>query len=247
MLEWLKFPNDNNNNTTKITKMFDIAGAPGQFILCADQYFREHHLEWRSCSIESNNNNSNNLQDIYGVYKNNPARYIKCDVLNESDLQRIIDQYTDWAELVTGDIGIDHTDDDFQEETHVDLQWGQMVLALNVCKLGGTMILKMFSLISDESQYLCDILTRHFEEVHVVKPKTSRILNHETYLICKNKIKISAYPLKRPHINNNNNNINNKSPNHDLLIDFHRKLLKEQLEAFHFAAAKLLAKKTVSK
>jgi hypothetical protein len=111
-----------------------------------------------------------------------------------------------------------------------------MVLALNVCKLHGTMILKMFSLISMESQYLCDILTKHFEEVHIVKPKTSRVLNHELYLVCKNKISSpssSSLPLKRPFIDRY------QSPNQDLIIEFQKKLLKEQLEAFHWASEKL--------
>ena len=106
--------------------------------------------------------------------------------------------------MVTGDIGIYHEDnyDKLQEENQLDIEWGQMVLSLNLCEEHGIMFLKMYSMITKETIYLLDILTCYFDKVYITKPYTTRIFNDESYIICidRNDKDISHIPLHRPYI-----------------------------------------------
>jgi hypothetical protein len=181
MWEFLKYIKLNSESLT----LLDIAGAPGMFVIAADNYLRKNYdgkeLDWYSCSLSG----GSALEDKYGLYKNNPERYMDCDVTNEDDLKKCIEKFPKCM-LVTGDIGMFH-DDDFnklQEESHFDVQYGQMVLALNMVERGGNCFLKMYTYVYNETLLILDILCQYFKKIEVVKPLTSRIINDESYIIC---------------------------------------------------------------
>ena len=191
------------NRFTNIINVFDIAGAPGMFILALEQYLNKYHpnikLNWSTCSLEG----GTALKDDYNLYKSNPERYTACDVSNTKDLQRIINKGVKY-DMVLGDIGIFHENDydHLQEENQLDIEWGQMVLGLNLVNKGGIMLLKMYSLTSWQTVLLLDVLAYHFENVYLIKPTTSRIFNAECYLLCmnKNNVNVSSIPLVRPSV-----------------------------------------------
>ena len=188
---------------TDVVNLFDIAGAPGMFVLAMEQYLNKYHpsikLNWSTCSLEG----GTALKDDYNLYKSNPERYTPCDVMNTKDLQRIIDKTVKY-DMVLGDIGIFHENDydHLQEENQLDIEWGQMILGLNLVNKGSMMLLKMYSLTSWQTILLVDILAYHFENVYLIKPFTSRIFNAESYILCmnKNNINPSDLPLSRPSI-----------------------------------------------
>lgn len=185
-------------------RMFDIAGAPGMFVL-ATEYYLNHSinkknvvLDWHACSLKDDDA----LGDYYRLYEFNPNRFQPCNVLNEDDIKKCMTKGK--FDLVTGDIGIMH-DNDFsklQEENQLDIQWGQMALALNLANTGGNMFLKMYTYVTEESHYLIDVLTKYFEFVYLSKPFTSRLINDESYIICinRNNINCNNVSLKRPLI-----------------------------------------------
>ena len=191
------------NKFTNIINIFDIAGAPGMFVLALEQYLNKYHptikLNWSTCSLEG----GTALKDDYNLYKSNPERYTPCDVSNTKDLQRIINKGVKYN-MVLGDIGIFHENDydHLQEENQLDIEWGQMVLGLNLVNQGGLMLLKMYSLTSWQTVLLLDILAYHFESVYLIKPFTSRVFNAECYLLCmnKNNVNTSNVPLSRPSV-----------------------------------------------
>lgn len=200
-------------------KMFDVAGAPGMFVLSTEYYLNNSKdkkdviLDWYSCSLKGT---SEALGDFYRLYEFNPDRFQPCDVLIESDIKKCL--VKDKFDIVTGDIGTAH-DNDFsklQEESHLDLQWGQMILALNLTYKGSIMFLKMYTYVTEESHYLIDLLTQYFEFVYLCKPFTSRLINHETYIICinRNEKDCSELSLTRPKIKEY------KSPNLSIISTF---------------------------
>lgn len=225
MYEFLKWITNIDNHGTKPflkigsqLNMFDVAGAPGMFVISTDKFlqkfFPNTSLNWMSCSLEG----GTALTDQYKLYQNNPSRYIPCDVSKEEDIKRCIKDAKIKYQLVTGDIGIYHEDnyDKLQEENQLDIEWGQMILALNLCEYDGIMFLKMYSMITKETIYLLDILTCYFDKVYITKPYTTRIFNDESYIICigRNKKDISDIPLYRPYIKDY------KSDNIDLVASF---------------------------
>lgn len=197
--------------------MFDVAGAPGMFVLATEYYFAHSKtknnviLDWQACSLTQD---KDALTDLYRLYEHNSDRFLPCNVLKEEDIKKCFAKGK--FDLVTGDIGSVHGFDRLQEETHLDLQWGQMVLALNLTHKGSIMFLKMYTFITEESHYLLDILTQHFEFVYLSKPYTSRLLNDESYIICinRNEKDCSSIPLTRPKISKY------ISPNKDLISTF---------------------------
>lgn len=199
-----------NNNTLH---MYDIAGAPGMFILCAEYYLKHNYsdttLDWYSCSLESHNA----LKDSYCLFKNNPERYESCNVLISDDLQRVINNNKSRKfTLVTGDIGTEYDYDKLQEIEQLNLEWGQMILALNLVCEHGCMFLKMYSMVTTETLYLLDTITMFFDKVYICKPFTSKILNNESYIVCinRNTKNINTYniPLNRPKIKDGYDSIN---------------------------------------
>jgi hypothetical protein len=190
-----------------ISSCFDIAGAPGMFIFAAER-FAQSSLDWMACSlIDADGNGA--LGDSYRLYRQNPERYIPCDLTKPDDMQKCIDtaraHRPEGYNYVTGDVGIPH-DDDFsqlQEVSHLDVQWGQAILALHLVMNGGICILKMYTYAYAETRMLVDILSVFFHEVTLHKPYTSRITNNESYLICRsrNSLAIPAtLPLSRPYL-----------------------------------------------
>lgn len=183
-------------------RMYDIAGAPGMFVIAThvylNKFFPNTTLDWYASSLEGDGA----FVDTYHLYENNPDRFEPCNVLIPEDIQRCMRHGK--FELVTGDIGIDHTNDGYtlQEEHQLDIEWGQMVFALNMCDRHGIMFLKMYTTLTYETCYLIDTLTRFFERVYISKPYTSRLLNAESYIICfdRNDLDCSSVPLTKPTI-----------------------------------------------
>ena len=180
-------PSNANPNATnhQVLTMYDVAGAPGMFVLAADFFFRKRNidLDWHACSL-INTEENHALEDNYNLFKDNPDRFTPCDVTSETDIRNCLKDNRKYM-LVTGDIGAWYESYDIlQEFQQLDLEWGQMVLALNLCAEHGVMYLKMYTVITTETAYLMDTLTRFFKEVYITKPRTSRILNNESYIIC---------------------------------------------------------------
>ncbi len=178
-------------------RMYDVAGAPGMFVLATEQYLRKYHpnvkLDWQASSLEKLDDNTA-LIDQYGLYSANPERYKSCDVMNSTDIANILKTCKGKFDLVTGDIGIYHDDswDKLQEEVQHNLEYGQASFAVNLCNTGGAMYLKMYSLVTYPTLSLLNELTKYFENVYVCKPFTSRILNDECYILCTNRNGVDA-------------------------------------------------------
>lgn len=177
-------------NKTNTLTFYDIAGAPGMFVIAAHKYLENHYpkttLDWHTSSLEGV---KNAFVDTYNLYKSNPNRYASCDVTNLENLTLEINKFKGTKKLVTGDIGAFHDDNwnKLQEESQLHLEYGQMILALNLVAPGGCLFLKMYSLVTLETIRLLDILSSFFEKVYITKPYTSRILNDESYIACINR------------------------------------------------------------
>jgi hypothetical protein len=177
-----------------VISMFDIAGAPGMFVIGTENYLSTigKKLNWKACSLEG----GTALQDEFNLFKQNPTRFIKCDLTKEADVRSCIgEKYF----LVTGDVGMEHGYVEVQEMTHRDVEYGQAILALNIVELHGVIFLKMYSYYTKASSLILELISRSFDSSYICKPVGSRILNNESYIvgIGRNNYDVSAYPLTR--------------------------------------------------
>ena len=88
--------------------------------------------------------------------------------------------------LVVADGGFDvpSAQANIQEVISARIVYGQWFTALKILKPGGCFVLKLFDTFSPFTRSLLWLSTKFWEKVHIVKPKHSRIVNSERYLVC---------------------------------------------------------------
>lgn len=87
-----------------------------------------------------------------------------------------------------------------QENAFHNLNEIQIECGLCCLKKGGSMIIKQYSFFNLNTRRLIGKLVNSFETVQVVKPSTSRKLNNEVFLVCKNFL-LEYYPFEICPIN----------------------------------------------
>ena len=87
--------------------------------------------------------------------------------------------------IVTADGGFDYTSDFEQELSSYRLFYSEIMISLNIQKIGGTFICKMFDLFYYSTLQLVYILYLSYETISFSKPSTSRQSNSEKYIVCQ--------------------------------------------------------------
>jgi len=176
-------------------KVVFIAEAPGGFIEAFYKIRNKYNDNYYGISlIEENKNNiptwynlkkkmkyKTNLKILYGKNNNGDIYQLIniCNIVNKIGKNS--------CDIVTADGGFDFTTDFVnQEYNFTRLFICEIVLALNLQKLGGNFIIKCFDLTNILSLKIFYILCHHYEKVIISKLNTSRKTNSERYIICKN-------------------------------------------------------------
>ena len=222
MYEWLLYMSKYFKNYDSI-KHFDIASAPGTFVLASDCYFGNRNIKysWYASSAKDGD-----LQDYYGLFRNNKRNYRNCNVCVEEDLQGMIKHHQGKYDLVTGDIGKKNSGyETLQEYQCLNEQYGQARLATELCRHGGTCFLKMFTITCAESMWLVDVMRLYFDKVYVVKPFTSRFMNAECYIMAVGRNSVECkLPLLRPNV------VGYKSDNAEFYNEFEEIRYNEKID-----------------
>lgn len=91
------------------------------------------------------------------------------------------------CDLITADGAIDNDNNPEMTETNTaTLLANEMKLAFELQSPGGTFVIKLFGLRLKLTYELLAILCHTYENVHIVKPFTSRAVNDERYVVCQN-------------------------------------------------------------
>lgn len=154
------------------------------------------------------------LEDQYGLYQNYPDKWlmgpsskaipesvkvthnitsqgIKGDLLGTADISVTIDTIKihtagKGVDLYTSDAGIDVSSDyNRQEDLTLRLNFGQIICGLGCLAKGGSMITKQYTFFNPLTRWMLYKLSQDFDEVFIIKPRTSRSLNSEIYIYAK--------------------------------------------------------------
>ena len=116
------------------------------------------------------------------------------DLYNIDNIKYLINKFKfNKVKLVTGDGGFDFSIDyNLQEYMASKLLLSQIIVALGCLDKNGTFICKFYDLNNKLSVELIYLLQCHFKNLHIFKPKSSRLANSEKYIICKGFKNISS-------------------------------------------------------
>jgi hypothetical protein len=102
-----------------------------------------------------------------------------------------VQKYVNTMDTVTADGGFDFSVDfNKQESNALSLVLVEVCYAIMLQKQAGNFVLKLFDMFLKPTVDILYLLSLAYEEVHVVKPNTSRYANSERYIVCK-KFKLS--------------------------------------------------------
>jgi len=181
---------DFNMKIENINTVCNLAEAPGGFIESLIHLSNGEKINIYANSLLSNDKSIpiwNNkikrykINTLYGIKNNGDI----CDFTNIISMIKKIGSNV--CELVTGDGGFDYSSDySNQEKNSLKLIRCEIFLALNIQKIGGNFICKIFDTFHIETIKLLYILNLSYEKVYLYKPRTSRNSNSEKYIVCLN-------------------------------------------------------------
>lgn len=195
------------SNNYKCNNIACIAEGPGGFIE-GFYYLYNNNINYiNGLTLHSNNkyvpgwSKMNNLLD-----KND--NFSKITKLHYADLYKLDDiikfknNIINKSDFVTADGGLDYSIDFNNQETMSNkIIYSEILCALNILNIKGYFIIKFFDIFGLFSINMIYILYCLFDNISIVKPKSSRPANSEKYIYCKGFIGINIELL------NNLNNI----------------------------------------
>jgi DNA-directed RNA polymerase II subunit RPB2 len=193
---------------------FCNAELPGAFVIAINHFMKTKCISTRFDWIASSYlpaaamqvGNTTVLEDRYKIYERNRLHWLMgpapnglpegqepvsgdvmdplvVNTLGNAAHQRFADN--DGANLYTSDVGINLTDPNKAEEETASVNYGQVLTGLLSLAVGGHFVSKQFTFVTPFSRSLIAIVASLFEETYITKPKTSRPLNSEVYLVGK--------------------------------------------------------------
>jgi 23S rRNA U2552 (ribose-2'-O)-methylase RlmE/FtsJ len=182
-----------NNKITNKIKSFHLAEGPGGFIEALVKLRNNpDDIYYGMTLINDTDDNVPGWKKSNLFLSKNPNVKIekgqdgKGDITNVNNLRYCYTNYNGTMDIITADGGFDFSIDfNNQESSILKLILCQIAFAIAMQKKGGTFIIKFFDTFSKLSVDLLYLLSLLYEELHFVKPNTSRYANSEKYIVCK--------------------------------------------------------------
>ena len=178
-----------------------LAEAPGGFIQCLIDYRKENKDNITGISLKDGEDNkidwvvSNpNIKLLFGDQKKGHDG----NLYNPVILKYYCNYYKkNGADLVTADGGINlqHDEENYKGLYHIQLFLAEVYVALKILNEGGVFILKIYEMCFKPMMDILKILDENFESVDICKPKLSREMNSEKYVVCSGYKKCSQETL----------------------------------------------------
>ena len=173
--------------TKKKVTYFDNAAFPGSFIIAVDHFCNEHgiDLSWYANSICA----PGYLDDSFQLQDKYPDRWMMSeqkngDVSDLNNIYDIINRMDEKVDLYTSDLGMNVGERHSEQETiHSKPFVGHLLLGLHLLKQGGCIVLKQYSMDTELSKSIIEILKRCFKKIEITKPFFSKDGNDESYIV----------------------------------------------------------------
>lgn len=213
--------NDNSVNDYSIAqdncqdkfKSFHLAEGPGGFIEAVVHMRNNNNDEYYGMTLINNDVKCPGWRSSKKFLEENPNVFIEKgidntgNILSRENFIHCCQTYKNSMDLITGDGGVDFSEDfNNQEFIATKLIIAQVLYALAMQSNNGNFVLKVFDTFSRAMIDILYLLSSLYKYVYIMKPQTSRYANSEKYVICKgyllneNKKRID-YVIKEIHDN----------------------------------------------
>ena len=183
---------DSNDNPHNKFKSFHLAEGPGGFIEAVAHIRKNKKDEYYGMTLVNNDIKCPGWRNSKKFLEDNPNVIIEKGVdktgnlLSRDNFIHCYNKYKNSMDLVTGDGGIDFSEDfNNQEYSATKLIIAQVVYALTLQSNDGNFVLKVFDTFSNAIIDVLYLLSSLYKNVYIMKPQTSRNANSERYVICK--------------------------------------------------------------
>jgi 23S rRNA U2552 (ribose-2'-O)-methylase RlmE/FtsJ len=173
-------------------KSFHLAEGPGGFIEAVAHIRKNKSDEYYGMTLINNDTKCPGWRSSKKFLEDNPNVIIEKGIDNTGNLLsrdnfiHCYHKYKNSMDLVTGDGGVDFSEDfNNQEYTATKLILAQVVYALAMQSNNGNFVLKVFDTFSNAMIDILYLLSSLYKHTYIMKPQTSRYANSEKYIICK--------------------------------------------------------------
>jgi 23S rRNA U2552 (ribose-2'-O)-methylase RlmE/FtsJ len=184
-----KYEKELNIKREEPMRISGLAEAPGGFIQCMINYRNNEKDDITGISLKDSKDNKidwtlkNDVKIIYG----DESKGHDGNLYNPEIINYYCDYYKDnKADLVTSDGGflLNKNQENFKGQYHMNLFISEIYIALKILKEKGSFVIKVYELCFKSMTDILVILNMVFKKVDLVKPKTSREMNNEKYIVC---------------------------------------------------------------
>ena len=171
-----------------------LAEGPGGFIHCLNNYSYGNDVSIQGIYGITLISNDRSIPYWNQLILNNKMNHISDGVdktgnlynyENASDFIRKVN--LNYCHLVTADGGFDYSNNyNSQEDSSYKLIYSEIYIALNIQKIKGNFIIKVFDIFNYKTIQLIYLLYNCYSIIEIYKPLTSRLSNSEKYIICSN-------------------------------------------------------------
>lgn len=172
-------------------KVACLCEAPGGFVQALNDYCKINQIQIapiHCITLQSNDKKVPNWK-LYAMqnYIVSMGKDGTGNLYNIHNIEHFITQVGKGScDVVTGDGGFDFSNDFNSQETNfVLLLLCEVYTCLNIQKLNGSFVVKVFDLFHVNTLQIISLLRMFYKELIIHKPKTSRPANSEKYIICK--------------------------------------------------------------
>ena len=173
-------------------KSFHLAEGPGGFIEAVAHIRKNKNDEYYGMTLINNDTKCPGWRSSKKFLEDNPNVIIEKGIDNTGNLLsrdnfiHCYHKYKNSMDLVTGDGGVDFSEDfNNQEYTATKLILAQVIYALAMQSNNGNFVLKVFDTFSNAMIDILYLLSSLYKHAYIMKPQTSRYANSEKYIICK--------------------------------------------------------------
>lgn len=191
IIDYNLFEQDTDKLSTSLN-ICCLAEGPGGFIECVNNMRKKQDLIL-GITLKPTNREVPGWKKSKSFLEKNPNVHITYGVDGTGDLynlKNILYLQSCFShkkyDLITADGGFDFSVDfNNQEKMSYRIIFCEIVSALAIQAKGGHFVCKIFDIHTELTTKFIWLLTKHYKEIIITKPKTSRPANSEKYIVCK--------------------------------------------------------------